>query len=393
MSSLRLGATHSTLTVWGRSENVRASRTTTATSSGPTRDGDRARAPAVTSAAADAFAAARSAIAGQIVHQMSERFATLAAMGKYDLGPRPRQLFLVELKPYPQPFCLAWKKGAVLHRVVAGFERMLDPSVTTHETADASPPTCESIGNDVRAAIQGLDADHLRVWDVSDHLGRAHPRINRPEVHLANLDPDRPMLATPRRSAEVTSSIAAAQLIFDDLDEVLAAIEPLHAQLGVYGHKPRQLLLLACMEVDSALKSVAVANGSTVKSPNFPDHARLAGPMRLGDWQVRLVRSTEGLTFAPFSGWNPQTPRLAWYTAYNNTKHGREDHLDEARLEHVLNAVAAAYVLLIAQFGAEARDRLRHRPFEVVQPPQWEPDECYVLSPFDDGPWRLEGCF
>ena len=173
---------------------------------------------------------------------------------------------------------------------------------------------------------------------------------------------------------------------------MLATVEPTQQQFGVFGHRLRSLLLLACMEVDTALKHVADCNGSAVGEPRLHDHARLARPMRLGDWEVRLVRSVEGLTFTPFDSWSPQSPRLPWYTAYNNTKHDREAHLEQARLDHVLDAVAAVYILLVAQFGADVYERLRHRPFETVHRPRWESGECYVLSPFDEPEWQSRGC-
>jgi hypothetical protein len=163
----------------------------------------------------------------------------------------------------------------------------------------------------------------------------------------------------------------------------------------VYGHKPRQLLLVACMEVESALKSVLSCNCAAMpRNTSMKDYAKLARPMRLSEWTVRLARSTERLDLAPFAIWGVGTQqRLPWYRAYNTTKHGREEHLDEATLEHVLDAVAAVYVLLRAQFGVDVDERLRHRPFEVVCQPKWSAEEYYVLSPFEDGPWQSRPLF
>lgn len=321
------------------------------------------------------------------------RACRLGAMGNYDLGARPRQLFLVRVSSAQQSYFIAWKENATLLVVHAGFPRVTVPSVNEHPAGDASPPTCESIAADF-ARLHQLrpEDDQPEVWEVTDRIGYVHPRIYRPEIHLAKLETERPTVTTQGRHAETISGVAAAQLIFDDLDELLVAIEPMQGQLSVFGHKPRQLLLLACMEVDSALKSIAAANGSTVPRPNINHHSRLARPMRLGDWEVRLARSIEDLTCQPFENWSPQSAVLPWYAAYNNTKHGRETHLHEAQLEHVLNAVAAVFILLYAQFGVEISDRLRHRPFEIVRRPPWTPDECYVLSPFDDGPWQSRGC-
>ncbi len=316
--------------------------------------------------------------------------------------PRPSPLFLVEAADFPSDprFWLAWKEGESLFQLNAGFPRIGRPP--PQPTGDSSAATTHTIARDFRATRAGTtDQSTFRTWDVSDRVGYHHPRIHRPEISFGSIgEPPRSRFAAenmlaahvaPSLQAAITSSIAAAQLLFDDLDELLATIEPVPTQLGVFGHKPRLLLLVACMEVESALRSVLACNDAAMpQQPKMPEYRALAVPMQLSEWTVRLVRSTAPLEFTPFANWDPfASPRsLSWYQAHHATKHAREEHLDEARLEHVLNALAAVYVLLNAQFGPEACGRLRHRPFEIVREPTWSPASCYVVSPFDGPTWQ-----
>jgi hypothetical protein len=294
-------------------------------------------------------------------------------MGAYDLGPRLPRLFLAVIPELRQPHLVVWKEGSTLCWIWAGFLRTTTGSVQRHETARAGAQTVDSIAEDLRIAFQRADAPVVR--DCSGSLGFVYPRIFRPEIHEGLLAIDRPTASPIGRHAIIISAVAAAQLLFDDLEELFAYVEPDQQQLPVYGHKPRQLLLLACMEVDSALKSIAQANGSTTQKPRIKDHAQLSAALHLREWEVRLNRSVEGLTFTPFENWSPQNYTLPWYTAYNETK-------------HVLNAVAAVYVLLESQFGSEARQRLRHCPFAIVHRPNWDLSEVYVPSPFEGPHWQ-----
>jgi hypothetical protein len=320
---------------------------------------------------------------------------------------RPLRLFLVEIgfaESGLQSYYLAWKDAAHAHWMPAGVSDGTDGTMESQLTADASAPTADSILRDLKTTIRFTGGyESFRSWDVSDRVGFHHPRIRRSEMRLGRIAIDGDLIAEPTLTTRscgletaLISGVAAARLLFDELDGVLGVVEPVQAQMAAYGHRLRQLLTAACMEVESAWRSVLVPNSANLPAMLTTNHyARLIEPMKLRSWSVVLTRSIERLRFTPFANWDPRAPTdsLRWYSAYNATKHAREAHLDQAQLGHVLEALAAVYVMLNAQFGVNALERLHQHLFELEQMPSWEPNECYMPSPFDDGPWRDAPCF
>ena len=75
--------------------------------------------------------------------------------------------------------------------------------------------------------------------------------------------------------------------------------------------------------------------------------------MLLDSYSLKLTSYPAFPSFAPLRGWDSTKPTqsLAWYDAYNATKHNREEHLSDATLEKTIHAVGATVVMFYAQFG------------------------------------------
>ncbi len=153
-----------------------------------------------------------------------------------------------------------------------------------------------------------------------------------------------------RRNAE-----QSLRVLIEKLDEILLYIEPTQTGLLSYGHKTRELLILACTEVENLwtqfmrLASAAPARRSFTTS----DYVRLQNPLHLAEYEIgfRLIRN--GYSIAPFAQWNSQHPTqsIPWYDAYNKTKHDRETHFELATLDNCLQALAAVIVLFCVKYG------------------------------------------
>ena len=99
---------------------------------------------------------------------------------------------------------------------------------------------------------------------------------------------------------------------------------------------------------------------------------------------VRLPSVSVVAVVRPFKGWGATgspTQELAWYNSYNSTKHDREANLGDATLGMLFEAVAAAAIMLVAQFGllgslgqrTEVRDF-----FHFLQFPAWDVSDVYA---------------
>lgn len=146
------------------------------------------------------------------------------------------------------------------------------------------------------------------------------------------------------------------RLLIQQLDELLAYIEPSKEGLSSYSHKTRELLILACTEVENQWKSILDrANVSPTGNSSFTtrDYVKILPKFFLNEFSLYLRNSCLPTTIKPFSSWSNRIPTqsLSWYDAYNATKHDRYNNFDSAKLIHVLNSVAANIVLYASRFS------------------------------------------
>jgi hypothetical protein len=211
--------------------------------------------------------------------------------------------------------------------------------------------------------------------------GKHYPRIYRPWG-------EGPLQMPEVNNREWLSSVQAVKNLLWALDNQFRYLEPHPKNKDAFGHELRQLLILACTEVESSCKAVLKANNySTPGNWATRDYVKLMGPLRLREWDAYLQFHPEYPTIAPFATWNDASPTqsLPWYDAYNAVKHDREDNFQRATLEHVISAMSAAYVLVVAQFGLfQSPFATLGHAFEVRQP-IWNSGEFYAP------PWLEEG--
>ncbi len=213
--------------------------------------------------------------------------------------------------------------------------------------------------------------------------GEYYPRMARPFSTLVEcspgVNPDKSRTAHNVR----TTSTGQLHALIQGLQEICQAVHPKKANFGTYGHTIRNIIIIACTEVEAHWKNVLAANGQRGKDRH--DYVKLAPVMRLGEYRVAMSWYPWLQPRVPFRKWKPMKPgekqHLPWFDAYNAIKHDRERHFTEAKLEHALNAVAACFVMLCAQYGwdfAKQGEAAEGAFFRLIEAPRWEPSEIYV---------------
>ncbi len=151
------------------------------------------------------------------------------------------------------------------------------------------------------------------------------------------------------------------RILIEKLDEVLLYIEPSQTGLSTYSHKCRELLILACTEVENLwAQYMRIANANpTGRVFTTNDYIKLLSPLYLHEYVISCKLISNTYSVNPFGNWNSSSPTqsLHWYNAYNKTKHDREQHFSEASLENCIHAIAAVIVLFC----------VRHGPFSLVK--------------------------
>lgn len=173
--------------------------------------------------------------------------------------------------------------------------------------------------------------------------------------------------------------IRAYQAIQTSLDDLLYVVEPSTTNFASYGQKIRELLILACTEVEYLLLRVLIENGYKKKqSYSTADYINCLPILKLNEYSAILGQYPNLKTFSPFSLWDTAQPTrsLEWYDAYNSVKHNRGGNLKNANFKNLLDAISAIHILIEAQYGKDVFDKFRQYTnansiFESTSRPSW----------------------
>lgn len=157
--------------------------------------------------------------------------------------------------------------------------------------------------------------------------------------------------------SEQRSEEQALRILIEKLDELLLFIEPSIDGLNSYSHKTRELIILACTEVENqwrSLLNLAGHNPINGKDYTTNDYVKIFPISFLDEYQVSLKNYSTIAPSKPFNRWDKTNPTksLPWYDAYNKTKHNRDHHFYEAKLKYAIDAVAANIIMFCTRFGA-----------------------------------------
>jgi len=155
---------------------------------------------------------------------------------------------------------------------------------------------------------------------------------------------------------EMRLSEYSLRLLVQKLDEIFLYIEPDSSSLNTYSHKTRELLILACTEVENFWQyymTQAAATPINGRSFTTKDYVKLVDKLHLKDFEFSLKTYSTIASIRPFEHWNStaSTASLLWYDAYNKTKHDRDTHFGKATLINCINAVVANLVMHCVKFS------------------------------------------
>jgi hypothetical protein len=219
--------------------------------------------------------------------------------------------------------------------------------------------------------------------------GEFHPRMARPIDQHPN---EAPGWSPGARTEANAIAIARSQLtvLTRQLDRICQTVQSTPDTFIAFGHDIRNLLILACTEVESHWRGVLVANG--VKGDRFTtrEYVALKEAMRLDEYDVAFPNYPWLAPVKPFAGWGgtgSPTRELKWYDAYNAVKHNREAEFERATLGHAFDAVSACAIMMVAQFGLAAglgQHSEVQAFFDFSRLPSWPLSGVYIY-PYGEG--------
>ena len=182
---------------------------------------------------------------------------------------------------------------------------------------------------------------------------------------------------------EYSSQLRQLEIVLDDLDMVFKVIAPQKKQGNVYGHAIRNIIILACTEIDSMMHTILERNGvkpSSGKYYQMKDYYQLKVPLRLDEYQMSFYRFPELGSYTPFAEW--QGDIISWYDGYNKIKHNRETEFSKACLNYAIDSIMAFAIIMIAQYGY--RNVLWNEKIGKIicinREPNWDLEDFYFQS-------------
>ena len=238
----------------------------------------------------------------------------------------------------------------------------------------------------------GVEVDLSSVSELITPMGCFNPRVWRGIPKSPGFGGYEGVAPSPLIYSSRKQATVAATSLFSGLVELFRYVEPSSTNDQCFGHRARELLILACTEVESHWKSVLLqnmANPPASFKPATKDYIKLAPVLRLKDWRVTLKDYFGYRFIAPFERWDIAKPSqsLEWYSAYNAVKHDREGKFEQAQIQFVIEAMAAVHVMLAAQWGPEIHTNSftgSFSPFHIISMPTYAPNEQYVCPSTQD---------
>lgn len=232
--------------------------------------------------------------------------------------------------------------------------------------------------------LKNIGLEGYSHWPLTLDPCQYYPRMARPPDQHPQQFPGKYPGSNDDAHA-IAMSLGQLNVLTRQLEEICQTVHPAPNTLETYGHAIRNLLILACTEVESHWRGVLVENGLKKNSYKTSDYVQLLVAMQLDKYSLDFPSYPWLSTKRPFQGWNSTTPTqsLGWYDAYNAVKHDREQSFHRATLAHAFDAVGACAIMMLAQYGdsiSNWNDSNPARFFSINERPVWNLSEVYTID-------------
>lgn len=173
-------------------------------------------------------------------------------------------------------------------------------------------------------------------------------------------------------------------ILKDLLEDIFLNIAPHRSNITTYGDKVRNLLILACTEVESLCSDILKRNNYQTNEGrywNMLDYFKIAFPSKLWQYKFAFKNYPHLGKFQPYKKWERSNfKELPWYAAYNQTKHNRAENFEKATLNNAVSAFCGVVSIFIAKYGPHHPLFDKIHNYLDIQLPDWKFSELYLLA-------------
>ncbi|MBN1463175.1 MAG: hypothetical protein JXQ69_01120 [Paludibacteraceae bacterium] len=134
--------------------------------------------------------------------------------------------------------------------------------------------------------------------------------------------------------------------IENDLDKLSRYIEFSNENLLTYSIELTHILLSASSEVDVIMKQLCSLIAPSEHANNINDYKLIIQNNIPSLINEEITIDRFGLSFKPWINWEG-TQNPDWWGSYNNVKHERNTHFNDANLQNTINAVGALLITVV----------------------------------------------
>lgn len=218
---------------------------------------------------------------------------------------------------------------------------------------------------DNKSQYINLNPDNKRIIPAKLNAGECYREIYRPILSREKIDLcrnsalseymdldyyDYPIFNTNK----FISDFNQLQILIELIEKVFRYISPAQKNMETYGNELRNIIILACTEVESLWKDTLLSNNYTNKKIlSTKDYVKLLDILKLNEYKIKFNLYPDIEEVCPFENWKikPATQSLSWYSDYNAIKHNRLNEFSKANLKNAIESVSAVVIMLIAKYG------------------------------------------
>lgn len=258
---------------------------------------------------------------------------------------------------------------------VPNAENVKDANCVAKPGQTAIDAICELLNNG--------ETEKWSHWLLPLDPGHYYPRIVRPpDQHIHKFPGSAP--GAHKDADAIAVAFGQLNVLTRQLAEICQTVHPTKNTLNTYGHAIRNLLILACTEVESHWRGILEENGIKKKRYSTSDYVQILPAMHLDEYTLTFANYPWLDCRRPFQGWSAGAPTksLKWYDAYNAVKHDRENNFSLATLGNAFDAVGACAIMMFAQYGYSIPNWLNSYSdrFFSMRGPVWHPSEVYTAN-------------
>lgn len=157
------------------------------------------------------------------------------------------------------------------------------------------------------------------------------------------------------------------RLLERDLEECFHFVAPVTEHYGVYSDRFARIILMACSELENAVRGFAKHTKHAVGKDSFWTclGAVVSKYPSFSEMKIKIPR--HNINLQPWSDYDPNDKtRLDWWDfGYNKIKHDRLSHPKAPTMSRAINSVGALFVILMHYYKLLYGNRVTF-PMEIV---------------------------